>query len=319
MDAKLQKRLEIFERNNSIIMKKYWLKNIRLQVLCSFILSCADMDVNPELLDECREVLSNHFGCLSGARDNLELPLMASMAVSGAPERYAVKFKKTYECISEGSLLPGEFEMLAALILMDVPDAELQEKADRMKSIYKKMGKNHPLLTDSADKSSAAILTLSEKNEDMLLDDMEACFGILKEKFRLQGGKVQTMSALLATMDGTAADKCAKTVELCEKLKERKMNLSMSTALPIVAGLAAIDKPADEIAQGIGEIAEALKGKPGFGGLGLGAEGRIIYGITHYLACCCEFGPSAKSLLQTEILNAIIQEIILIMIIVTTA
>lgn len=319
MDAKLNRRIELFDENNKLIMKKYWLKNTRLQVLAGFILSCSDMQADTAVLDNCREVLSRYFGFLSSARDNLELPLMASMAVSGDPEAYAAKFKYTYECVKKGTVLSGDFEMLAAMVLMDAPMEKIEGLAERMKSIYKKMGKNHPWLTSAEDKSSAAILTLAEKDEDALLDDMEQCFGLLKQRFKLKGEQLQSMSALLAAQEGAPAAKVAKTIELCDKLKANKMNLNMSMALPIVAGLAAMENSTDAIIEGVKEAAEALKGKSGFGAFGLGAEGRTIYGIINYLAAAGNAGDTARTLAQNQVMSVIIQEVILMMIIMTNA
>lgn len=318
MNMSLQRRIELFDKNNQVISKRYKARNVRLQVLCSFICSSYDMEIDIEVFDSCREILRNHFGLFSSARENLELPLLASMAVSGDPEDYACRLKNTYELVKKGTFLSGDFEMLAAMILMDAPEGRVEQAVDRMKSIYKKMDKNHPWLTDSSDKSSAAILALSNKDEDILLSEMEACFTLLKARFKYKGDKVQNMSAILAAAEGSPEEKCAKTIELCEKLKENKMNLNMSIAMPMVACLALLPEHPDTIIEGVAEAVQSLKGRPCFGAFALGEEGRIIYGIANYLVCSGRFDDSASSLIQSQILNVVMQEIVLMMIIIAS-
>lgn len=319
MNAKLTARLELFDKNNRTLIRKYWLKHLGLQILSSFIYTCSDREADLERMDECRRILKDHFGVFSSARDMLELPLMASMAVSGNPDGYAARLAATYQAVRKGTVLPGDFEMLASITLMDTPEYRLEETAEKMKRIYRKMRKNHPLLTSSSDKTSAAMFTLSDRDEDLLLEEMEACFAILRKKLRGRGEAVQTMSAFLAIQEGSAEEKCARTLELCDGLKAAKLNLKMSSMLPVVAGLSVLELPVDSIVEGVREAADALKGRKGFGAFGLGREGRTVYAIVNYLAASGGMGDAASAMLKTEVLNLVIQEIITLMLIMTSA
>lgn len=318
MNARLEERIALFDKNNKIISKHFWYRHQRIQVLSSFIYTSAGLEADVDRLDQCQKILSKEFGFLSSARDYLELPIIVNMALSDDPEAFALKLKKTHELIMKGAFLPTEYEMLSALMLVNASDQEVKENVARMQEVYDKMCKNHPLLTGKEAKTSATILAMSGRDVDGLLDEMEKCFKILKSDASFSGCENQTMSALLAVTDGTAEEKCEKTLAVFKKLKESKMNLTFSYSLPLVAGLAAVNKPVDEIVEGVGEIADALKGKDGFGFFGLGAEGRTVYGIILYLAGMGTEGAMTSALLESQLLNVIIQELLMIMVIITT-
>ncbi len=75
------------------------------------------------------------------------------------------------------------------------------------------MKSNHFFLTSSEDSGFAAMLALSEKTDDALVEDMESCFAILSG-MSMSSNAVQSLSHVLSISEAAADDKCRRTAAL---------------------------------------------------------------------------------------------------------
>lgn len=320
MDGKLRERCELFDENNRILREKYWFQWQSIQLVASAMLTMKEEHADTEKMQACRKTLKQYFGVLSNMRGHVELPILANMAMQQDADGYAQSLKSAYDALAKGRAFRTEFDALCAMLLADhAGSIDFSGTAEKIRGIYRSMRENHPLLTSRADMASAAMFALADREPDALLDDMEACYRYLKPHFFMRGDQVQTMSALLAVMDGSVEDKCERTLALCDALKKRRLSLNYSMTLPIVAGLAGVSKPMEEIVGAVEEIADWLKGKKGFGVLGQGKKGRITYAMMLYLGNCAQEGGLDGTLLQSTLTSIIILEIIVMMYIVMTA
>ena len=139
------------------------------------------------------------------------------------------------------------------------------------------MKKDHPFLTSSDDYTFCALLALSEKQDDALIADAEACFAQLKGKGLSRNG-IQSLSHVLSLYDGSALIKCQKTLDLYQKIKEQGIHFGTSYELPILGILALSGQNLTETAAAIAEIDGWLKHQKGFGLFGgITAKQRTMY------------------------------------------
>ena len=91
------------------------------------------------------------------------------------------------------------------------------------------MQKRHPFLTSVED--SAFYGSLSEMEEESLIAECENCYQILKPEF-FSANAVWSLSQVLALFGGTTEEKCAKTMELFDGLKEVGCRYGTGVSLP---------------------------------------------------------------------------------------
>ena len=78
----------------------------------------------------------------------------------------------------------SEYLVLASFLAADLADRNLtEETAARGKEIFRLMNRQHRILTNKTDSVSAVLMAFSGKTDNELIDDMEACYKVLKTRF----------------------------------------------------------------------------------------------------------------------------------------
>ena len=137
--------------------------------------------------------------------------------------------------------------------------------AARTRTIYSRMKKEHPFLTSGEDSTFCALMALSERADDEMIEDAEQCYRSLKSNFFFSSNAVQSLSHTLALCDGQPDIKCGKTMELFEKLESEGHRYGTDYELPTLGVLAMSGGDLDEIVQEIIEIDAWLSQQKGFG------------------------------------------------------
>lgn len=322
MDKKLLEKCELFDKNNNILFKKYWLNFESIIAVASFIFTDNNMLADVDKLDAAKEIISDKFGLLSTARGSLQVPLMANMVMSNHQEQYLDDVNDIYQKLVNNKLFHSDFELLAAIVINGQRNnIDVDETIEKINKIYKSMKDNHPLLTDEGDLTSATMFALCEKDNDELIDEMEECYKILKKQLGLFSGETaQTTSAILSIIDKQVEEKCQKVMDIINELKSRKISIKHSMSCPIIAGLVAIDKSVNQICDEIEEVFNWLKGKKGFGVFELGKEGRIIYAIMLTLDYNIDDSMLTCKLVESTLTSiALVEVMVIMMIIITTS
>lgn len=121
------------------------------------------------------------------------------------------------------------------------------------------------------------MLALSEKSDRELIYEIEACYQQLKPNF-FSSNAVQSLSHVLALGQGTIDDKCGRTMQLFDGLKEAGYKYGTSYELPTLGVLALSDGPKDKMIQEIVEINNWLSEQKGFGFFSsVTAKQRLMY------------------------------------------
>ena len=170
-------------------------------------------------LETCKKILKENTGVFSNFRGIVELPMVVQLAVAENPEEKMQKTLKFYEILKK-EFFGSEYLVLAAAVLADmVLEEQAVRMAEKARSIYNKMKKDHPFLTSSEDSIYAVLMAVSEKSDEVLMEEMEVTYKKLKESFS-SGNEVQALAHVLSIAEGGAEEKCSKVVSLYDALRD---------------------------------------------------------------------------------------------------
>ena len=109
---------------------------------------------------------------------------------------------------------------LAAMSIADTKNMDQAESiANKTREILAALKKDHPFLTDSSDTSFVALLALTDKSVDQIVDEVNQGYGILKDKFPFHSNAVHSLAQILAISRGSVETKCDKAIEIYDALK----------------------------------------------------------------------------------------------------
>ncbi len=220
--------------------------------------------VSGEKLEQCKELLKSETGVFSNFRGNVKVPVICMLAADSEPEIRLAKALEVYEMLKQ-QFMSSEYLALAAMYITKIAEQEnYQDIVYRAKSIYKLMKKEHPFLTFSEDSVFAALLALSEKSDEELVKEIEACYVILKQRFN-GSNVVQSLSHVLALCEGTAEYKCQRVFALYDGLYQKGCKYSKGFELATLGVLAMLPADISEIVDDIVEVDECLYFKKGYG------------------------------------------------------
>lgn len=248
-----------------------------VHLCCAGIYSSKGLTVNEALLKESKDLIKKKAGAFSNFAGTARAPIAAMMATSGNPEQTLENGLQAYDVLKK-EFWSSTYLPLAAMIIAQRADTyQYEEIARRTRAIFDRMKAEHPFLTSSEDSAFCALMALSEKSDEDLINDMEECYQILKPNF-FSSNAVQSLSHVLALCDGTAAEKCDRTMELFEKLKAAGKKYGTEYELSTLGVLAMSGADLDDIVAEMIEIDHWLSKQKGFGAWsGITSKQRLMY------------------------------------------
>ena len=276
MKAELQALCELFIANRDIARQAFKWDIDTVHPLCANIFCSRGMKAELDRLLQCKEIINSQTGVLSNFRGNLRPALAAMLAVEERPEEKMSQALENYRILKQ-DFWGSEYLALVAFLLTDIADTyQVEEKAGRGKTIYQRMKKEHPFLTSSEDSVFAVMMAFSDKTDDELIQDMEACYQGLKPKFSI-GNSVQTASHVLAMADSAPAEKVDRVIRLYESLRNANVKYGRDYELATLAALAAMDVDLPTVTAEIQEADEFLSKQKGYGFFGPGKGVRAMH------------------------------------------
>lgn len=227
-------------------------------------------------LKEADKLIKQNTGVFSGFRGNAKLPLVSMLAVSDRPEEKMKKIQALHQAL-KNQFYSSEYLVLVSAMLADMTEeGQYGWIAERGKSIYGKMKKEHPFLTSGEDSVFAVLLALSDRGEEQLVSDMEACYENLKKDFPA-GNARQSLSHVLAFSKLEAAEKCGRVCEIYYGLKNAGVRYGTNYELATLGSLALLPADVEIIVNEMLEVNEFLGAQKGYGILGLDKKTRLLH------------------------------------------
>lgn len=263
--------------NRNLVKSVYPWESGLMHLCCAGIYSAKNQAVREDVLRDCKNLIKEQTGVFSNFRGLVRCAVAAMLATSGSPERTLQNGLQVYE------LLKKEFWSSTYLPLTAMAVAQLAEPyrfgqiVTRTRALYSRMKQEHPFLTSGEDSAFCALLALSDQTDDALISHMEQCYQLLKPHF-FSRNAVQSLSHVLALCQGSAQEKCQRTIALFEKLRAAGRKYGTSYELPTLGVLAMSGEDLDEVAGKMLEIDTWLSGQKGFGFFsGVTAKQRLMY------------------------------------------
>lgn len=224
----------------------------------------------------CKDILNEQTGVFSNFRGTVKLPMISMLAADGNPEGKLQKTLQVYHSL-KGFFFSSSYLPLASMIIADITSPGLYDEiAARTRHIYDLMKAEHPFLTSGEDSVFASLLALSELTDEQIAKETELCYKILKTEF-YSGNAVQSLSHVLALGEGSAQEKCKRTIELYKSLKGKGYKYGTSYELSGLGVLALLPMEQDALVEELVEVDGFLSGQKGFGVWGIGKKQRLMY------------------------------------------
>lgn len=319
MDAELKRYCELLSENRNVTAKVFPWESDLMRISCGAVFASGGKKADRTQLQQCREILERKAGAFSEFRGILRLTVLAKMALAPEPAAYFQKLNETYRFFFGNPFLGGEYRLLAAIQILDAVEFDsISEVVARTYAIHERMRKEHPWLADQGDFPMAAVLASRRLNPEILFEEMEACYHLLTQNFHA-GDSAQVCAHILAVSGTSAERKCSKLFEIWDSLKQGGHRYGSGKELAILAALAALDQPTENIVQNIIKADELLKTKKGFGFFGIGTAQRRMYAAQAVLNTYAQDGCKVEASVISGSVALSIAQAVCASIIATTA
>ena len=250
MELELEQVQRHYAESLQVIRKCFPMENRQMFPPCAGLFASRGMTAEAEALMRAKELVRDRIGAFSSLRGWMFVPLCCSVALSPRPEEKLDSVHRIYKALRSEFMADSRIA-LTALVLSDLKTPEgVEEGAAHAKELYRVFRKKHVLLTGYEDAPYAILMAFSGRNEERMLEEMDACFDRL-HPFAL-GDRIQSVSEVLALSDLPADRKCDRFLELYDALKSAGYRIWKRFGLPVLAGLSVLDVPVETLT---GEVA----------------------------------------------------------------
>ncbi len=234
--------------------------------VCAATACSKEMAVDADKIKACEKILKKNTGIFSGFRANVEIPVIMLLAGADDPEEKMKQANDFYKVLKKYHS-DSEYLAYSAAVLTDMTTPErIEEIAERGKRIYQMMKKEHRFLTSSEDVVFAILLAFSEKTDEAMIEEMEECYRILKQR-RFDEDTIQSISHIFTLAQGTAEEKCSRLTALFDALTAAGKKYSKNHELAVLAALSLSDTPVEELAAEIIAVNDELAQQKGYKGV----------------------------------------------------
>ena len=280
MNSEFTKKLELLAANKKAIDKEFYFELGMSQVVAGLLFASAGKEADIERMKEARNILKKKAGVFSALRDATETVILARMAMEPDMEQYINDLIGVLELLTKGKVFEDSYMVLTAMIIVDRGrKADAEKIKATTDEIMHRMSKLHPILTSAEDLALAALLAMSGRDIDSVIDDMEESFRYTKKelKIRADANSIQALSQILALTGGDMKAKCDKVAELFAAFKENGSKFGTYLEFPALGTLIDVDVPTEVLVGEIIEAADFLKKSKGFGGLSMDKKTRLMF------------------------------------------
>ena len=302
MRDSLRRTCERFVQNQEMLKKTLRSGDLRLRSVCASMLLRAPY-VEEDVLRESRDVLKQETGVFSNFRGFAQLASIVLLAMSGHPQTKITEAKETYRILKE-EYYGCEYLALAALTLTDlVQPWQMEEVAVRGRKLYKRMKKEHGILTSQEDCGFSLLLAMDPRSDDLLIRQIEADYETLRHTFSAGNG-LQSLTHVMALSGDTAT--CERVRELYYGLKENGLKYGRSYELSMLGVLAGLPVPTEELVQEMLEVDQFLAPQKGYGFWGCSKKTRLMHAAMLVCADRLKAGERTSASLDTAMLSGTI-------------
>ncbi len=278
MNANVREKIELFAENRRKVHKAFNWDWDMMSVVSGLIFADAGAEADTDKMKECEKILKKKTGVFSAFRNTDSLLMLSRMALSDDPEKYLDTIVELYNKIRKGKVFDDGYMILAAVLLYDqnrVEDAD--DIIEKYKEIMKRMSKEHPILTGGEDTPLAMILAMTDKDVDLIIEEMEECYGYMKKNFKGYSDPIQGLSQVLTVTGGDMIEKCDKVIDIYNRFKEHGVKYGREYEFTSLGALIGLDVDTDALIDEILEADKLLASYKGFGAWNMDKTTRLMF------------------------------------------
>jgi len=264
MDSLLRARLEKLAENVRRMKGRFALRGALLKRLAALLCALQDKDIDPDAVRECMELIRKQTGPLSSFRGYAQLPLAAMLSLEGGRESRLEHTLDVYRRMRDAGFRASHLTAIAAHLVAEyAKKGQTGRAVERAAQFYRGMKKKHVLLTGRDDYVFAAVLGLADLSVETGLARMAEICDALKPEFGAGQG-LQAAAQVLA-LGGNARESIRRMRALRDAFRRKGLSLGRRHALAVLAVLALLPDPEEELARDTQRAFEFLRNRPGFG------------------------------------------------------
>ncbi len=276
MNAKLQALCEQMAENRAVLRAALRWEDDQLYPVGANLFCAAGRTPDPERLAAARALVKAETGLFSNFRGHVRLPLICMLSMEEDPADRMRRIREAYRAL-KGYFYSSDYLALAAFSLSERTGNAMDAAAERSRVLYDRMKREHRFLTGSEDSVFAVLLALSDRSDDALTEDAEACYERLKLRFR-DSNSMQTVSHVLALDRRSPKEKTERVADLYDELVRLGGKYSRCREMAVLAALALTDGDVRPMAAEILEASDCLRPCKGWNGIfGFPARTRAMH------------------------------------------
>mgnify|MGYP001221517328 CR=1 FL=1 len=276
MKQKTSELCELFMANRDVMRSSARWSFDAIQICCAGIYTLANQKADAVEFSKAMDLIKDGTGILSNVRGTSRQPLAAMLALEEDPEKLLDRMLMIYGELKNEIGSSVYLPIAAMVIARQADDEEAMTIAEHTNHLYRKLKNEHPLLVNGQDGALIALLAISGKDDDTMIEEAEASYGILKQRTHA-GNPALSLGMMLTACEGSAEEKCNKTFALMDKLEAAGIKCGSGYEMSVYGVMAVTCDDADAAFEEIKEIDGFLKEQKGFGMMGIGAKQRGMY------------------------------------------
>ena len=280
MDSELKRKIDLFVSNRQAAGETFIMEYGLNCLISSLILTGMDKSFDEDRMKEVRKILTSKTKWYSSFRVTIEVTVLSKLAVQNNPEGYLDDVLEVYKFVRGKKVIEYYSFIFAAMTIVDLGRKnEAEAIVSKTEEILNRMKKLHPFLTDENDYAYVALLAMTNKSVDQIIDGMEECYDYFKKDKRIKAdaNSLQSLSELIVLSEGDLIEKCDKACELFATFKEHGASYGYYYEFSSLGALIALDMDKDELVDTIIEVADTLKQNKGFGAWTLDKKQRLMF------------------------------------------
>ena len=277
MRQSLKDRCDLLLENEAVMRRAARLEAEETSKVAALTITSRGLHASEDGIRQARTMLKKNTSLLSNWRGIMNTVVLAKMSMEDDPIAYFEEIDGIYKLMRSHTVFSYESQAMCAMTIHDVcPKERWNEAVERTMTQYELARKAHPLLTDHKDMPIFSLAVMSGMDPETFSAHAEECYELLKPLFKLYPETKQMTSNILALSDKGSKEKVEAFWSLYEDLKAAKHHMSRNYAIAILAPFVELTEPRHQLVTEIGEVDDYLKGKKGYGLLGVGSSFRRL-------------------------------------------
>lgn len=247
--------------------------------LCAYICQAYRREPNLEMIRLCRTIIKQYNGIFSEFRGTMEPVFITYMSVDNDPEAKLLAAQRAYDCLKE--YFPGRDTVaVLAMFMTDLVHYEDYPAASAaVKMTYDAMKEDHYFLTGSEDILLAGLIAFTFGFSRRVIDEAEMAFVYMKKRHAFHSNAMQSAAQVMTMCGGAWYEKCARTEELYNCLKDAGMKYGQDFEMVSLAVLANLGIDPAQVTNDMYEVDRYLETQKEYGIFGYSKRNRLVHAV----------------------------------------